>query len=168
MAFTPYRSLATETVDRTRTFVAVVDDTPECRLAMRFAAARAAHTVGGAVALIHVIRRQEFVQWGGVQDMMEQEAQDEAHDLLGRLAGELESYSGLRPRSAVLSGDTTEEIARFLREDDSIVALVLGASARGEPGPLVTHFASQTAGSLPCTVVVVPGSLSDAQIDAIA
>jgi nucleotide-binding universal stress UspA family protein len=168
MAFTPYRSLADETVDRVRTFVAVVDDTPECRLAMRLAAARAAHTVGGAVTLVHVISPLDFVQWGGVQDMMEQEAQDEAHALLDRLASELESYSGLRARCIVLAGKTAEQVMQFLRNDDSIVSLVLGASAAGEPGPLVTHFASVVVGGLPCTVTVVPGSLNEAQIDAMA
>lgn len=168
MAFTPYRSLADETVDRVRSFIAVVDDTPECRLAMRFAAARAAHTVGGAVTLVHVIVPVDFVQWGGVQDMLEQEAQDEAHALLEKLASELESYSGIRPRCVVLSGVTADEVSRFLRADDSATALVLGASAGGDPGPLVTHFASQVAGTMPCAVIIVPGTLSEAQIDAIA
>jgi hypothetical protein len=43
--------------------------------------------------------------------------------------------------------------------------LVLGAAAQGAPGPLISHFTGVNAGTLPCPVMVIPGSLSDAQLD---
>ena len=35
----------------------------------------------------------------------------------------------------------------------------------GAPGPLVSHFANTEAGTLPCPVMVVPGSLTKEEID---
>ena len=41
---------------------------------------------------------------------------------------------------------------------------VLGAAASGGPGPLVSHFVG-IAGQLPCPVYVIPGSISDADLE---
>jgi len=43
----------------------------------------------------------------------------------------------------------------------------IGAAAEGGPGPLVAHFSS-IAGSLPCPLFVVPGGLTQEQIDAVS
>ena len=48
-----------------------------------------------------------------------------------------------------------------------VAALVLAAAAEGAPGPLVTHFSS-IAGSLSCPLFIVPGGLSEEQIDAVS
>jgi hypothetical protein len=53
----------------------------------------------------------------------------------------------------------------MLEEHPGIAALVLGAAAQGAPGPLIAHFTGINAGTLPCPVMVIPGSLSDAQLD---
>ncbi len=45
-----------------------------------------------------------------------------------------------------------------------IAALVLGATANGSPGPLVTHFAAD-AGALSVPLMIVPGSLAGEAID---
>ena len=53
----------------------------------------------------------------------------------------------------------------MMDEVDGLAALVLGAAATGSPGPLVSHFAATEAGTLPCPVMVVPGSLTKEEID---
>jgi nucleotide-binding universal stress UspA family protein len=65
-----------------RTYLVVIDDTPEAEIALRFAARRAAKT-GGAVEILVVIPRQDFVAWGGVQATIEDEAREQA-ELGGR------------------------------------------------------------------------------------
>ena len=50
---------------------------------------------------------------------------------------------------------------------DRPTALVLGAAANGGPGPLVTHFAAH-AGALPCPLYLIPGGLTNEQVDALA
>jgi nucleotide-binding universal stress UspA family protein len=148
----------------TPNYLVVVDDTAESGSALRYASRRA-RGVGGNVVLLHVIPEQEFLQWGGVQDMIAAEAQEAAQALLSRKADEVFELSGLRPSMAVRQGKPTDQVAKAIEEDASIKALVLGAAAKGAPGPLVTFFSGERAGNLPCVVVIVPGGLDDEAID---
>ena len=50
---------------RRRKFLVVVDETPECRVAMRFAARRAEHT-GGVVSLAHIMPLPDTQHWAKV------------------------------------------------------------------------------------------------------
>ena len=56
-----------------RTYLVVIDDSPEAGIALRFAARRAART-GGGVAVLAIIPPQDFVAFGGVQATIEAEA----------------------------------------------------------------------------------------------
>jgi nucleotide-binding universal stress UspA family protein len=147
-----------------RTYLVVVDETKEASVALRFAARRAAKT-GGAVQIVALIPPAEFVQWGGVQATIEDEAHQRAEALLAGAAGSLMEETGIRPSITVRSGDPVQVVRKMLMDDDKIAALVLGAAATGAPGPLVSHFAGTDAGSLPCPVMIIPGSLSREAID---
>jgi nucleotide-binding universal stress UspA family protein len=52
-----------------RKFLAIVDSTPECGRAVSYAARRARST-SGAVALLYVVKSEDFGQWLGVGDIM--------------------------------------------------------------------------------------------------
>jgi nucleotide-binding universal stress UspA family protein len=148
----------------TRTYLVVIDETPEARVALRFAARRAAKTQG-AVELLAVIPPQEFVQWGGVQAAMEEEARLRAEALVAAAAGEIVDEAGIRPAITVRQGEPIEMVRQRLNEGDPVQALVLGAAIGGAPGPLVSYFTGMVAGDLPCPVMIVPGSLSDEALD---
>src|SRR3546814_3876870 len=60
-----------------RTYLVVIDETKEAGVALRFAARRAAKT-GGAIHILALIPPAEFVQWGGVQATIEEEAHQRA------------------------------------------------------------------------------------------
>ena len=64
-----------------RKFLVVVDKTPECAVALRFAARRAQHT-GGRVTLMCAATLPDFQQWRGVEEIMRDEAHAEAEALL--------------------------------------------------------------------------------------
>ncbi|CAH0355946.1 universal stress protein [soil metagenome] len=147
-----------------RTYLVVVDETPEAEVALRFAARRAAKT-GGAVQILALIPPTEFVQWGGVQATIEEEARQRAEALVMGAAGTLMQESGIRPTITVKQGEPVALVRKTLDENDGIAALVLGAAATGAPGPLVTHFAGSEAGSLPCPIMVIPGSLDRDAVD---
>ncbi|HKX23095.1 MAG TPA: universal stress protein [Rhizorhapis sp.] len=147
-----------------RTYLVVVDETKEASVALRFAARRAAKT-GGSVKIVALVPPPEFVQWGGVQATIEEEAHQRAEALVAGAAGSLMEETGIRPSITVRSGDPVQVVRKMLMEDSQIAALVLGAAATGAPGPLVSHFAGNDAGSLPCPVMVIPGSLSREAID---
>ncbi len=146
-----------------RTYLVIIDETPEARIALRFAARRAAKT-GGAVQILALVPPQEFVQWGGVQAAMEEEAQLRAEAMVAQAAGELVDELGIRPAITVRQGDGPATIRAFLDERPDIAALVLGAAA-STPGPLVEHFAGADAGRMPCPLMIIPGGLGDDALD---
>lgn len=147
-----------------RTYLVVIDETAEARLALRFAARRAAKTAG-TVHILALVEQSDFVAWGGVQATMEAEALHRAEELVMTAAGAIYQESGQRPNITVKAGDGVEVVKAMLDAHPEIAALVLGAAAQGAPGPLVAHFAGNNAGTLPCPVMVIPGSLDDDAID---
>ncbi len=146
-----------------RVYLVIIDESEESRVALRFAARRAAYT-GGAVHLLAIVPKQAFNAFAGVQATIEDEARDRAEVLANSAAGELVSEMGQMPQITVRVGDGKTVIDAFLKEHHEVAALVLGAAAEGTPGPLVTHFSAH-AGSLPCPVFLIPGSLSEEEID---
>ena len=66
-------------------------------------------------------------------------------------------------------GERAEEIIELIREDEDISFLVLAAGSSKEgPGPLVSTLAGRAASTFPIPIVVVPGGLTDEEIDALA
>jgi len=147
-----------------RTYLVVVDESPEAETALRFAARRAAKT-NGAVRILALIPPAEFVQWSGVQATMEDEAHQRAEALVMSAAGTLTNESGIRPSITVKQGDPVAVVRNTLDEMDDVAALVLGAAASGPPGKLVSHFAGADAGKLPCPIMIIPGGLDAEAID---
>ena len=116
-----------------------------------------------AVEILALVPKPDFVQWGGVQAAMEEEARLRAEALVARAAGELLEETGLQPAITVRQGEPV--VRELLRASPGIAALVLGAPASGGPGPLIANFAGAEAGAMPCPVMIVPGSLSDEALD---
>ncbi len=146
-----------------RVYLVIIDETEEAHVALRFAARRAAKT-GGTVHLLALVPKQQFSAFGAIQETIEEEARDRAEVLANGAAGELLQESGKMPQIAVRVGDSKTVVTEYLREHPEVAALVLGAAAEGASGPLVTHFTA-SAGTMPCPVFIVPGGLSDAEID---
>jgi nucleotide-binding universal stress UspA family protein len=153
-------------MDTAPTYLVVVDESAESRVAMRFATLRAGH-VGARVTMIHVIRPPEFMQWGAVQEAIAAEAREEADTLLTAMADEAEALAGNRPRAVVLNGDAAPVIFEHVRNDATVRALVLGAASKGAPGPLISYFTGERAGQLPCVVIIVPGGLEAERLESL-
>ena len=150
-----------------RKFMVIVDETPECAQAIRFAARRAQST-GGGVIMLYVIEPDDFQHWVGVAEVMRAEAREAAEARLDEMAAEIRSYSGLMPEMVIREGKPREEVFSLIEEDPEIGVLVLGAGIDGDgPGPLVTQLITKMAGRLPIPVTVVPGHLSFERIDAV-
>lgn len=151
-----------------RVFLVVVDDSEEVRVALRFAAQRARHT-GGRVALFRAIEPVEFQHWMGVGELMREEARQEAEGLMERMSQQVIDLTGSIPIIYLREGSTREELLDLLDEEKSISVLVLGAAAKADnPGPLITYLASKGAARLRIPITIVPGSLTDEEIDALS
>jgi nucleotide-binding universal stress UspA family protein len=135
-------------------FMVVVDETPECGRAIHFAARRVART-GASLIMLAVAEPPESFELFGVG--------------VEAAAARAREAAGVEPEQVLRVGDTAEAIATLIAEDEDIAFLVLAAGTGKEgPGPLVTNIAGRAASAFPVPIVIVPGGLSDEEIDALA
>lgn len=146
-----------------RTYLVVMDETQECESALRYAAHRAART-GGTVEILAVVERQEFVQWGGVQAAMEEEARLRIEARVLAASGAVIEEAGIRPSITIQQGPPIRAVGEFLKARDEISVLVLAAAGEGAPGPLIAHFAGPAIATLPCPLVIVPRGLDEEKL----
>ncbi|HLY59074.1 MAG TPA: universal stress protein [Stellaceae bacterium] len=151
-----------------RVFLVVIDDTPEMRVALRYAANRARH-VGGRVVLLHVYEPPDRQHWMALESLMREERMAEAELLTQRLAAETAALTGTLPAVHLREGATRDELLKLIDEDPSISVLILAAaSGDAGPGPLVSAMSSKYVGRLRIPVTLVPGGLTEAEIDALS
>ena len=149
-------------------FLVVIDASEECGRALHFAARRAGRVSAGLV-LLAVIDTSEFQHFLGVGDVMKREAREKADALLERYAAIGRTLAGIIPDTVVASGIKAEEILAAIERDEDIAFLVLAAATGAEgPGPLVASLAGKTSAQFPIPVVIVPGGMTDDEIDALA
>lgn len=151
-----------------RKLLVVIDDTPECARAIRYAARRAEHT-GGTLVLLYVIGQPDPQSWIGVEHIMRAEAMETAEAALGRHADMVRNWNQIEPELVIREGNRSEEIVELIERDEDIALLVLAAASDKEgPGPLVTALAGKAAGTFPVAITIVPGTLDDEAIAAIS
>ena len=152
--------------ERPRKFLVVVDKSQECNVALRFATRRAMAT-GGRVTLLCVTGAADFQQWRGVEEIMKDEAHQEAENLIHAAAKKANELSGIICELVIAEGRASDCLPELLKNDPEISILVLAAgTAKDGPGPLVASVG--TASNYPIPVTIVPGGLSDTDIDELA
>src|SRR3982751_583083 len=147
-----------------RTYLVVIDDSAEASVALRFAARRAAKT-DGRVEVLGIVEPQDFVQWGGVEKAIEEEQRLRIEGVVSASVGEILDEAGIEAKIVVQHGEPVKTVREYIGEREEVAALVLGAAASGNPGPLVANFCGNDAGRLPCPVMLIPGSLSDERLE---
>ena len=147
-----------------RTYLVVVDDSAEARVALRFAARRAAKT-NGRIEVLGVVEPQDFVQFGGVQAAIEEEQKLRIEGVVSAAIGEILDESGIEAKIIVAHGEAVKTVRDYVGGRPDVAALVLGAAPSGNPGPLVANFCGNDAGALPCPVMLIPGSMSDERLE---
>ena len=148
-------------------FLVVVDDSEEMHQALQFACGRA-KAVGGKVALMYCIAPAEFEYWAGVGELMRQEAREAAEEKMTIHAEYAKGLTGEIPVLFVREGDTSDELLVLIDEEPSISLLVLGADTQSETsGPLISFLTSRGASLCRVPITIVPGNLSDEQLDAL-
>ena len=150
-----------------KTFLCVVDDTPEFAAALHFACCRAVNT-GGRVALLYVTQPAEFQHWAAVGDRMRQEAREEAEEMLAVVSGRVQEKTGQTTAVYIREGTVREQVVDLINDETHISFLVLGAASGTDgPGPLISYLVERMTGELRVPVVIVPGGLSNEDIEAI-
>ena len=152
---------------QSRVFLVVVDETAEHRLAVHYAARRAAHT-GGRLALLHVVEPVEVQHWISVQELAREERREAAEQLMQKLCDEVLPIAGTVPVVYIREGRAQDELVALINEEPSISILVLAAgTSQAGPGPLVSHLTGKAAARLRIPITIVPGGLTLEQIDAL-
>ena len=151
-----------------RVFLVVVDETEEHRLAVQYAARRAAHT-GGRLALLYVVEPAELQQWMAIEELARAERREAAEELLQRLCEEIVPVAGSMPMVYIREGRRRDELLELINEEPTISILVLAAGTGPEgPGPLISYLTGKQAARLRIPITIVPGGLSLDQVDALS
>ena len=160
--------LKDEVAEGTNVFMVIVDDSPEATKALRYACNRARNR-RGRVALLRVVEPINFGHFLTVNDRAAAEAETAARESCSRrwkprfrnLAVQIHLYF-------IEHGDVQPTIVNTLKEHPEVSIFVLAAAEGTNPGPLVGALANKIINQVSVPVVVVPGGLSDEQIDAIS
>jgi nucleotide-binding universal stress UspA family protein len=151
-----------------RVLLVVVDETPEHRIAVRYAARRAAHT-GGRLALLYVIEPTELQHFRAIEELAQAERREAAEELLQLLCEDIAPIAGAMPIVYIREGRRRDELLALIAEEPTISILVLAAGTGTEgPGPLVSALAGKAAARLRIPIAIVPGGLSMEQVDALS
>jgi nucleotide-binding universal stress UspA family protein len=146
----------------------VVDETPEADRALYFAARRAAR-MGSGLVMLTVIDSGEAQVWLGVGDIIKAEATEKAEALLDKAAERVRAIAGIEAERVIGEGPAIAELTRVIEEDEDISVLVLAAGVGSDgPGPIVSAVASKGGMGFAIPVTIVPGTLADQEIDALA
>jgi len=149
-------------------FLVVLDESEECDRAVVFAARRVART-GATMTMLAVTEVEKNQDWIAIGDIMQQEAEERAAALLDLAAARVRDLVGIEAEQIIRNGSKFEQVLGLIEADPDIAFLVLGASCGNDgPGPMVMMLTGKAAGTFPIPVVIVPGSLTDEDIQALA
>ena len=145
-------------------FLVCVDDSEECKIALKFACMRAKNTKG-SVILLYVIEPQDLMHFVGVENIMKSEAYAKADEILKSLKNEVDINFGLNIECKIEKGHKFDKIVDFINQDDTISILVLGAAPEGKgTNDLVQRFSMALTTSIHIPLTVVPGNLTDEEL----
>ena len=150
--------------DPRRTYLVVVDDSAEARVALRFSARRAAKT-GGKIEVLGIVEPQDFVQFGGVQAAIEEEQRLRIEGVVSAAIGEILDESGVEMNIFVRQGEIVRTVREFIGSRTEVDTLVHDATISINPEPMVTNLCGHDAGKLPCPVMIIPGSIADERME---
>ncbi len=153
--------------DASRKFLAVSDETEECMVAMVFAAMRA-KAVSADLIVLRCARVPGLGGWIGLDRDISEDAKDSARLKALKHIDAVEKRVGVRAELIVSEDDPVDAIRTLVNRDKTIKVLILAAAPGWRPGPLVSRLAKgKPIANRPIAVTVIPGDLTDAEIDEI-
>jgi len=154
--------------DYKRKFLVVIDESEECERAVAFAAYRVRRT-GGTIVFLTVIDTADFQGFLGVEEVMRAEALEAAERLIDTRIAQVKRIGELQVETVIREGRVAEAVEGLIGEDKGIAILVLASSTAADgPGELINAFITRGGSTrLPIPVTIVPGTMADAEIEAV-
>jgi len=146
-------------------YLVCVDGSESSRVALHYACKKAMRR-GGSVEMLHVVPPADMQNLFGVADKMREEQRQEAEIMVKALGESAFQYAGVTPTVQIREGRPGEEIINAALADNDVNILVLGASPESaKRGNLIQWLAGKLGDRLLVPVMLVPGNLTDLQID---
>lgn len=148
-------------------FLVCVDQHEESMAALKFACLKAI-TRGAIVDIMHILPPADFQTLGMIADRMNEERRASGEALLKRLSEEAMRIYGISPGLILREGSVGDEIIKTLSELTDISVLVVGTAQHMKGrGKLAAWLAQQLGQKLFIPLLMVPGNLTDEQIQAL-
>ncbi len=126
-----------------------------------------AHRRGSSVDLLHVITPADFQTLGAIADRMREERHNEGEQLLKTLSEEASRF-GIVPSLVVREGAVGDEILAAALDDPGVNIIVIGVAHQSAGrGKLAAWLAGQLGSKLFVPILMVPGNLTDQQLQAL-
>jgi nucleotide-binding universal stress UspA family protein len=152
-------------MEKAAKYLVCVDSNESSRVALHFACKKAMKR-GGAVEILHVVAPADMQNLFGVMDKMREEQRQEAEIMAKSLGESAFQYAGVTPSVQIREGRPGEEIINAALKDSDVNMLVLGASPESaKRGNLIQWLAGKLGDRLLVPIMLVPGNLTDLQID---
>lgn len=146
-------------------YLVCVDSRDESQVALKLACMKA-RARSGTVEIVHVIPPADFQTLGAIADRMREERSEEGRKLLNHLCARALTEYGVKVSPTLREGPVGDEIIACAMDNADVITVVLGiaqhqASARGK---LAAWLASQLGVKLFIPLLLVPGNLTDEQL----
>jgi nucleotide-binding universal stress UspA family protein len=149
-------------------YLVCIDNTDVSRIALRFACIKGKRR-NILIDMLHVIPPSDIQTIGAVASKIEKDQRDEAEALLQDMAKEAFELSGIRPSLWIRQGNPADEIIAQTLEDYDANMLVLGVTPGTKSGKrVIQSLTSQAGDKLLIPMMLVPGNLTDKQMEALA
>lgn len=156
-----------ETIARPAKYLVCVDGREESRVALRLACMKA-RARGNAVGMLHIIAPADFQTLGAIAERMREERHAEGEELLNRLSDEATTAYGITPSLMLREGSAGDEILVTALENPDVNMIVIGVAQQSQGrGKLATWLAGQLGNKLLIPLLMVPGNLTDQQLQAL-
>lgn len=155
-----------EIQNQKRTFLCVVDGSPEVKQAIHYTARRA-KKVGANIMLLGLVAPASGgseMMWGNVKNLVDNENHSHIKEAVDNFVDYVQNITGFAPVTKIIEGIATDVIKKILKDHPEIRILVLGISTEENPGPLVKELTTgKTRLHIPITLV--PGDILNEDIE---
>lgn len=143
----------------------LVDDSEHSRVAIRYAC-REAESLNFKVELLHVLDPREYNSLFMAGDAVREERHEEVNEMLKGMIKDVKDFTKIKPTKRIAEGRLSDAVVSVIEEDADINMLVLG-KAPEEAGKkdLITMLSAELVGKIMIPMVIVPGNLTDKQIE---
>ena len=142
----------------------IADGSKEMEVALHYACARAKKT-DRKIIIATFIEPIDVLTTQGVQEIMQNEAREEAELKLQKASMIIKDSTGLTPVLQLREGNIIDELIALIEEEKNINVLVLAARIDEKgPGPIISTLTTKEYARLRIPIMIVPGNFSKEHI----